>query len=208
MKTSVYNFQHEVVGEVELDPYIFDTVDKEHLIQPVIVWQLSKRMLGTHSTKTISEVSGTTKKPFRQKGTGNARQGSLRSVHMRGGGVSHGPVVRSHAFNIQKKVRKAALRYALSHKLSIDRLKVIDSFNIDNPKTSNLKALFAKYNDQYKSFLCIDDKSVNQNFLLASRNIYNLNLMPQIGTNVYDVVRHDCIIISLDALKSLEVRLK
>ena len=122
MKLSVFNLDKEEVGEVNLDENIFGIDIRPDLIKQVIDWQRAKRRSGTHSTKTISQVSGTTKKPHSQKGTGKARQGSLRQVHMRGGAVSHGPVYRSHAFALNKKIRKLGLLHAINSKLDQEKL--------------------------------------------------------------------------------------
>lgn len=205
MKVKVYNLLQEIDKEVELNPMVFCLKYRPDIIKLVIDWQLAKRMSGTHSTKTISGVSGTTKKPFKQKGTGNARQGSLRSVQMRGGGISHGPVVRSHGFDVPKKIRKQALKHALSYKLSVNKLIVVDDFNIGSNKTAILKNLLKKYN--YSGFFCIDDQHVDRNFFLASRNLFNLNVVAQIGANPYDIMKHDCVMVTLNAAKSLEMRL-
>ncbi|KJV55283.1 50S ribosomal protein L4 [Orientia chuto str. Dubai] len=206
MKVKIYNFlQQKAEKEIDLNPNVFCLKYRPDIVKLVIGWQLAKRMSGTHSTKTISGVSGTTKKPFRQKGTGSARQGSLRSVQMRGGGVSHGPVVRSHEFNIPKKIRKQALKYALSYKLSTDKLMVVNDFNIGSSKTAILSGLLKKY--CYSSFFCIDDHNIDKNFFLASRNLFNLNVVAQIGANPYDIIKHDCVMITLEAIKSLEMRL-
>ncbi|WP_371223524.1 50S ribosomal protein L4 [Orientia tsutsugamushi] len=208
MKVKVYNLLQEIEKEVELNPSVFCLKYRPDIIKLVIDWQLAKRMSGTHCTKTISGVSGTTKKPFKQKGTGNARQGSLRSVQMRGGGISHGPVVRNHEFDVPKKIRKQALKYALSYKLSVNKLIVVDDFNIGSNKTAVLKNLLKKYNySNYSGFFCIDDQNVDRNFFLASRNLFNLNVVAQIGANPYDIMKHDCVMVTLSAAKSLEMRL-
>ncbi len=206
MKVNIYNLQREVVRDVEVDPKIFGLKPRVDIVKLVIDWQKAKQRTGTHKTKTVSEVRGTTRKPFRQKGTGNARQGSLRSVQMRGGGVVHGPIVRSHEFNLQKKVRKSGLRHALSYKLSANKLMIVDSFNIINSKTSTLRNILKSYG--YSSFFCIYGQTTNLNFCLASNNLHNVVVVPQIGANVYDVIKYDCVMIEFDALTSLQARLK
>ncbi|WP_316354988.1 50S ribosomal protein L4 [Candidatus Trichorickettsia mobilis] len=206
MKAKVVNLDNQVVGERVLDTNIFNLEPRVDIIKLVVDWQRAKKMAGTHSTKTVSEVSGTTRKPFKQKGTGNARQGSLRSVHMRGGGVIHGPVVRSHATKLPKKVRKLGLKHALSSKLAEGKLIILESLILENSKTSSLVAILKNF--QGKSFFVIDGNLVNDNFAFAVRNIPNISVVPQIGANVYDIISHDCILVSQAAVDALEERLK
>lgn len=206
MKVKVYNLAKKDVGEVSLEKDIFGLEARPDIIKRVIDWQLAKARSGNHASKTISDVSGTTKKPFKQKGTGNARQGSLRSIHMRGGGVAHGPVVRSHEFDLPKKVRKLGLKHALSVKYSEGKLLVLDSVNIDSPKTSLITKGFANFGEG--SFFVVDGNEVSENFLKASRNLYNIVAVPQIGANVYDIIRHDYLIVTSAGLEALGARLK
>ncbi len=207
MKTKMLNLANEEVGEVVLNKDIFAVeFIRDDIIKQIIDWQRAKAMSGTHKTKTVSEVSGTTKKPFKQKGTGNARQGSLRSVQMRGGGVIHGPVVRSHATKLPKKVRKLGLIHALSEKFSEGKLLVIDSLKLATPRTSNLIKMLNKF--QGKSFFVIDGNEVDVNFSLAAQNIYNTVVVPQTGANVYDIIRHEYVFLSQEAVNVLEERLK
>ena len=206
MKAKIVNLDNQVVGERVLDTNIFNLEPRVDIIKLVVDWQRAKKMAGTHSTKTVSEVSGTTRKPFKQKGTGNARQGSLRSVHMRGGGVIHGPVVRSHATKLPKKVRKLGLKHALSSKLAEGKLIILESLILENSKTASLVAILKNF--QGKSFFVIDGNLVNDNFAFAVRNIPNISVVPQIGANVYDIISHDCILVSQAAVDALEERLK
>jgi len=206
MKAKVLNLENEAVGEILLSEHVFALEPREDIIKLVIDWQRAKARAGTHKTKTVSEVSGTTKKPFKQKGTGNARQGSLRSVHMRGGGVSHGPVFRSHATKLPKKVRKLGLRHALSAKFAEGKLFIVDSLELSQPKTSLL--VNALKNFQSKSFFIVSGDQFEANFSLAAKNIKNTVVVPQIGTNVYDVISHDFVLLSVDAVNALEKRLK
>jgi len=206
MKTKLYNLAKKDLGEVSLNKDVFGLEARPDIIKRVVDWQLAKARTGNHCSKTISEVSGTTKKPFKQKGTGNARQGSLRSVHMRGGGVSHGPVVRSHEFDLPKKVRKLGLKHALSAKHAEGRLLVLDSLNIESPKTSLINKGFAHFGEG--SFFVVDGNDVSKNFLQASRNLYNVVAVPQIGANVYDIIKHDYLIVTSAGLEALEARLK
>ncbi|XVN41310.1 MAG: 50S ribosomal protein L4 [Rickettsia endosymbiont of Argas persicus] len=207
MKAKILNLTNEEVGEISLNEDIFAVeFVRDDIIKQVIDWQRAKAMAGTHKTKTVPEVSGTTKKPFKQKGTGNARQGSLRSVQMRGGGVSHGPVTRSHATKLPKKVRKLGLIHALSEKFAEGKLLVIDSLKLETPKTSNLVNILNKF--QGKSFFVIDGNEVDTNFSLAAQNIHNTVVVPQIGANVYDIIRHEYVLLSQEAVNVLEERLK
>ncbi|EEC11380.1 MULTISPECIES: 50S ribosomal protein L4 [spotted fever group] len=207
MKTKILSLANEEVGEISLNEDIFAVeFIRDDIIKQVIDWQRAKAMSGNHKTKTVSEVSGTTKKPFKQKGTGNARQGSLRSVQMRGGGVAHGPRVRSHATKLPKKVRKLGLIHALSEKFAEGKLLVIDSLKLDKPKTSALVNILNKF--QGKSFFVIDRNEVDINFSLAAKNIYNTVIVPQIGANVYDIIRHEYVLLSQEAVSVLEERLR
>lgn len=206
MKTELLNLENTSVGEIELSEDVFALDPREDIIKLVIDWQRVKAMSGTHQTKTISEVSGTTKKPFKQKGTGNARQGSLRSVQMRGGGISHGPVTRSHATKLPKKVRKLGLKCALSYKLSDGKLFVVDSLKLEQPKTALLAAKLDKFPG--KSVFVIDGNDLDKNFSLASKNIFGVVAVPQLGANVYDIIKHDYVILSRDGLQALEERLR
>ncbi len=206
MKAKILSLENTVVGEVAIDEKIFGLEPRVDIIKLVVDWQRAKAMAGTHQTKTVSEVSGTTKKPFKQKGTGNARQGSLRSVQMRGGGVSHGPVTRSHATKLQKKVRKLGLKHALSAKFSADKLIIVDSLELSEVKTSILAKLLSNFSA--KSFFIIADHSVASNLSLAARNLPNAVVVPQIGANVYDIIKHECVLLSKAALSALEERLR
>ncbi len=206
MKTQLLSLHNDTVSEIDLDESIFGIVFiRRDIIKLVVDWQRAKAMAGTHQTKTVSDVSGTTRKPFKQKGTGNARQGSLRSVHMRGGGVSHGPQTRSHATKLPKKVRKLGLMNALSMKLSDGKLLVIDSLSLSEPKTSVLLKLLSKFNA--KSFFIVDGNEIDRNFSLASHNIPNTVFVPQIAMNVYDIMKSDYVLLSKSGLEALEERL-
>lgn len=205
MKINVVNLDNKPAGEIELSEIVFGYHGRPDLIKRVIDWQRAKARSGCHQTKTVSEVSGTTKKPFKQKGTGNARQGSLRSAQMRGGGVSHGPVVRSHAIDLPKKVRRLGLICALSEKYADGKLIVVDNIAVGEAKTSSLSKKIGNFNG--KSFFVVAGDNVDQNFRLASRNLHNVNVVPQIGANVYDIIKHEYLIVTTEAVKLLEARL-
>jgi large subunit ribosomal protein L4 len=207
MKAELLNLENIAVGEIDLDSQIF-AVDyvRDDIVKLVVDWQRAKSMAGTHQTKTISEVSGTTRKPFKQKGTGNARQGSKRSVQMRGGGISHGPVTRSHATKLPKKVRKLGLRHALSEKFADGKLLIVDSLKLEQSRTSDLVKLLDNF--QGKSYFIVSGNEVDVNFSLAVQNIPNAVSVPQIGANVYDIIRHEYVLLSREAVEALEKRLK
>jgi large subunit ribosomal protein L4 len=169
----------------------------------VVHWQLAKRRAGTHSTKGMNDVSGTTKKPYRQKGTGNARQGSLRAPQFRGGGIVHGPVPRSHAYSLNKKVRRLGLISALSQKQADGRLVVLDAAN----GTAKTAELAKKLKALGWSSVLIVDGTVDQGFLRASRNIPGIDVLPTIGANVYDILNHDLLAITTAGVEALKQRL-
>lgn len=206
MKANLVSFENEIVGEVSLTDYIFGLEAREDIVKRVIDWQKAKARSGTHSVKTVGEVSGSNKKPFKQKGTGNARQGNLRGIQRRGGGVAHGPQVRSHATQLQKKVRKLGLRHALSVKLSEGSLYFVDSVAMQKPKTSDLVKTLNKFGSG--KFFLIDGNVVDQNLKLSAGSAANAHVVPVIGANVYDIIKSDHVIISKDALPLLEERLK
>lgn len=206
MKLEVTNLEAEKTGEIELDDSIFGVDPRRDILARVVNWQLAKRRAGTHKTKGISEISGTTKKPYRQKGTGRARQGSLRATQFRGGQTVHGPVVRSHAHDLPKKVRKLGLKCALSAKAKAGQLIVIDAAATDEAKTKALAAKFAKLG--WQSVLVIDGPELNEGFARAARNIPKVDVLPQQGANVYDILRRDTLVLTRGAVEHLEARLK
>jgi large subunit ribosomal protein L4 len=205
MKLTVRNLDNEEVGDIELAEEVFGLPVRRDILARVVNWQLAKRRAGTHKTKGISEISGTTKKPYKQKGTGRARQGSLRSPQFRGGAVIFGPVVRSHEFDLQKKVRRLGLKTALSAKQAEGKLIVIDAATVDEPKTNALRARFDALG--WESVLIIDG-AVNENFARAARNLPKVDVLPEQGANVYDILRRDTLVLTRDAVTQLEARLK
>lgn len=206
MKIDVTNLDAEKTGEIDLDDAIFGLDPRQDILARMVNWQLAKRRSGNHKTKGISEISGTTKKPFRQKGTGRARAGSLRATQYRGGHTVHGPVVRDHAHDLTKKFRKLGLKTALSAKAKAGQLIIIDEASAAEPKT---KALAAKFKSLgWASVLVIDGDAVNENFARAARNIPLVDLLPQQGANVYDILRRDTLVLTKGAVEQLEARLK
>lgn len=206
MKAPVINLDNKSVGELELDDGIFAMTPRKDILARVVNWQLAKRQRGTHKTKGISDISGTTKKPYRQKGTGHARQGSLRSPQFRGGAVIFGPVVRSHAYQLQKKVRKLGLKMALSAKAAEGKLAVLDEAKVKQAKTKGLAGKFGKLG--WSSVLIIDGAELDEGFARAARNIPGVDLLPQQGANVYDILRRDTLVLTKAAVEKLQERLK
>lgn len=206
MKLDVINLDSQTVGDIEVSDEIFALPVRTDLLHRMVNWQLARRQRGTHKTKGVSEISGTTKKPYKQKGTGRARQGSLRSPQFRGGAVIFGPVVRSHAHDMPKKVRKLALRTALSAKAASGKLVVLDSAAVDTFRTKEMAARLKKLG--WSSVLVIDGEKVDENFARASRNIPLVDVLPQLGANVYDILRRDTLVLTRDAIQALEARLK
>jgi large subunit ribosomal protein L4 len=206
MKLTVRNLDNEEVGEIELADEIFGLPIRRDILARVVDWQLAKRRAGTHKTKGISEIQGTTKKPYRQKGTGRARQGSLRSPQFRGGARIFGPVVRSHAFSLQKKVRRLGLKTALSAKYGEGKLVVIDAARVSEPKTKALRTRLEALG--WDSVLIIDGSAVDEAFQRAARNLPRVDVLPQHGANVYDILRRDTLVLTREAVQYLEARLK
>jgi large subunit ribosomal protein L4 len=206
MKTTVKNLKNEAVGEIELDDAVFGLPARADLLARTVNWQLAKRRAGTHKAKGISEIAGTTKKPWRQKGTGRARQGSLRSPQFRGGAVIFGPVVRSHEHDLNKKVRKLALKTALSSKAAEGKLVVLDAASTDSHKTKALAAQLKGLG--LTSVLIIDGSNLDHNFARAAGNIPHVDVLPEQGANVYDILRRDVLVLTRNAVEQLEARLK
>src|SRR5258708_896985 len=206
MKLTVRNLDNQEVGDIELAEEVSGLPVRRDILARVVNWQLAKRRAGTHKTKGISDISGTTKKPYKQKGTGRARQGSLRSPQFRGGAVIFGPVVRSHAHDLPKKVRKLALKTALSAKAADGKLVVLDSAATDEHKTKGLAGRLGKLG--WASVLVIDGPVLNENFRRAPANLIGVDLLPQQGANVYDILRRDTLVLTRDAVQHLEARLK
>jgi large subunit ribosomal protein L4 len=206
MKLTVRNLDNEEIGDIELADEVFGLPIRRDILARVVNWQLAKRRSGAHKTKGIGEIRGTTKKPYKQKGTGRARQGSLRSPQFRGGARIFGPVVRSHAFDLQKKVRRLGLKTALSAKQVEGKLVVIDAAHIGEAKTKALRPRLAALG--WDSVLIIDGSVVEENFARATRNLPRVDVMPQQGANVYDILRRDTLVLTREAVRQLEARLK
>jgi large subunit ribosomal protein L4 len=203
MQIDITTLDNGQAGSAELPDEIFATVPRADIMARVVHWQLAKRRSGNHKVKGMAEVSGTTKKPYRQKGTGNARQGSLRSPQFRTGGVVHGPVVRDHGYDLPKKVRRLGLISALSQKQVDGKLIVLDAAS----GATKTKELVAKFNALGWSSVLIVDQAVDEGFLRASRNIPQVDVLPTVGVNVYDILRHDLLAITTAGVEALKERL-
>jgi large subunit ribosomal protein L4 len=206
MKCAVTTLANKKTGEIELDDSIFGLPARQDILARAVDWQLAKRRAGTHKVRTRGEVAGSTRKLYRQKGTGNARVGSARTSQRRGGGRAFGPVVRDHGWSLNKKVRKLALKTALSVKAAEGKLVVLDSTEMKTAKTGELAKSVGKLG--WHSVLVIDGEQVNQNFVQAARNIPCIDVLPQQGANVYDILRRDMLVLTKDAVAALEARLK
>ena len=200
-KMDVYNSKKEVVSQVNLSPAIFEAEVKDHLFYDVIRMQLANRRMGTASTKGRSEVRGGGKKPYRQKGTGRARAGSTRSPLWTGGGVIFGPKPKDFSYKVPKKVKKAALRSALTKKLEEKKLIVVDGFDLNEIKTKNFIKIMKKL-DFVKALIVISER--DRNLELSSRNIREVKVLPAKGINVFDVLKYDTLVMTTDAVKVVE----
>ena len=204
MQVDIKTLANGTSGQVDLPDEFFGQTPRNDIIARVIHWQMAKRRAGTHKTKGMGEVSGTTKKPFKQKGTGNARQGSLRAPQFRTGGVVHGPVNRSHAYDLPKKVRRLGLISALSMKQKDGKLIVLDSVAGVSGKTKELVAQIKALG--WTSTLVVDHE-INETFQRASSNIVGLRVLPTMGANVHDIIRHDLLVVTSAGLEGLKARL-
>ena len=206
MKLDITTFDGGQGGSVELDEAIFGLEPRADLLARCVRWQLAKRQAGTHATKGRSDINRTTKKLYKQKGTGNARHGAASAPQFRGGGRAFGPVVRSHAHDLPKKVRALALKHALSAKAKDGGIIVLDKASVKDGKTAMLRKNFAKLG--LTSALIIDGAEVEANFALAARNIPNIDVLPVQGINVYDILRRQMLVLTKSALEALEARFK
>ena len=206
MKKSVINLKNKTVGSIELDTNIFGVQKLPDLIHQYVRYQNAKSRQGTHKTKNRSEVSGRSKKPFSQKGTGNARQGSNKPPNFRGGAISMGPVNRDHSFSLNKKEKKLAIKSALSIKSNEDKIFIIDTFEIKSFKTKELYLDLKKFD--YESALFIySEEGLDKNFKLASSNIPKVSSLNQKGINVKDLITYDKIFIEQKSISEITKRL-
>ena len=206
MKLDVVTLDAGKAGSIELSDEIFGIAEiRGDILQRVVTWQLAKRRSGNHKIQVRNEVSRTGKKMYKQKGTGGARHGSRRAAQFVGGAKAHGPVVRSHAFDLPKKVRALGLKHALSSKAKDGALVVLDAATVDAPKTAALRARFDKLG--LTNALIITGAQVEKTFGLAARNIPNVDVLPTVGLNVYDVLRREKLVLTREAVEAIQARL-
>ncbi|MCJ2034429.1 50S ribosomal protein L4 [Methylobacterium sp. J-068] len=204
MKLDITTLDGEGAGSVDLDETIFGLEPRADLLQRMVRWQLAKRQAGTHAVKNRSDVNRTRKKLYKQKGTGNARHGAASAPQFRGGGRAFGPVVRSHAHDLPKKVRALALKHALSAKVKDSTLIIVDDVKLAEGKTKALVERFEKMG--LSSALIIGGAEVDVNFARAARNIPQIDVLPIQGINVYDILRRDKLVLTRAAIDALEAR--
>ena len=205
MQLDIINFDGKKVGSVELADSIFGIEPRADILHRVVTWQRAKSRAGTHAVKTVSDVQGSGKKAFKQKKTGNARQGERYNVHMRGGGVVHGPVVRDHSIDLPKKVRSLGLKMALSSKAKDGSLVIIDSEKLESAKTNAFAKQLKKL--EIASALFVGATELDENFKKSAANIANIDVLPTMGLNVLDVLKHEKLVLTADAVKAVEARL-
>ncbi|SNS93044.1 50S ribosomal protein L4 [Tropicimonas sediminicola] len=206
MKLDVIKLDGGAAGDVELAEDIFGLEPRADILHRVVRWQRNKAQAGTHKVKTRSETSYSTKKIYRQKGTGGARHGDRNAPIFRKGGIYKGPTPRSHAHDLPKKVRKLGLKLALSSKVASGNLVVLDSAAMDEAKTKILAKQVKELG--WKRALIIDGAEVNENFARAAANIEGLDVLPSIGANVMDILKRDTLVITKAGVEALEARLK
>ncbi len=205
MKINVITLDNGSAGEIELSDAVFGVEEiRADILARCVNWQLAKRRAGTHKVQTRNENSRTGKKMYKQKGTGGARHGSRRAPQFVGGSRAFGPVVRDHGFDLPKKVRRLALRHALSSKAKSGDLIVLDAAALDAPKTSALKDRFATLG--LTNALIIAGPEVDANFGLAARNLPQVDVLPNAGLNVYDVLRRHTLVLTRDAVEAIQAR--
>ena len=206
MKCAVTTLDNKKAGEIVLDDTVFGLPVRADLLSRMVNWQLAKRRAGTHKTKGRSEVAGSTRKRYRQKGSGRARIGAGDVSQYRGGGRAFGPVPRDHGHKLPKKVRKLALKTALSAKAAEGKLVVLDGAKLAQGKTKELAEKLGKLG--WASVLVIDGAAVDQGLARAAHNLPGVDVLPQIGANVYDILRRDTLALTKEAVEALEARLK
>ncbi|MEK9673836.1 MAG: 50S ribosomal protein L4 [Rhodospirillaceae bacterium] len=206
MKQDIISLANKKVGDIDLDDAVFGVDIRADLMARTVNWQLAKRRAGTHKVKGRSEINGTKAKPFRQKGTGRARQGTRYAPQMRGGGIVFGPEVRDHGHSLPKKVRALALKSALSAKQKEGKLFILDSAAMKAPKTRELAKQLEKLN--WGRVLVIDGETVDENFARAAANLIGVDVLPTAGANVYDILRRETLVITQAGVDKLTERLK
>ena len=206
MKLDVIKLDGGKAGSIDLDEALFGLEPRADILHRVVRWQRAKAQAGTHSVLGKSDVSYSTKKIYRQKGTGGARHGSKKAPIFRHGGVVKGPIPRSHAHDLPKKFRALGLRHALSAKAKAGELVILDAATLAEAKTANLAKMATELG--WKRVLVIDGAEVNENFARAARNLEGVDVLPSIGANVYDILRRDTLVLTRAGVEALEARLK
>ncbi len=206
MKLSVKTLENKDAGEIILDKSVFGVEIRQDILHRMVNYQLAKRRSGNHKAKQRHEITGTGKKPWAQKGTGRARAGDLKRNIDRGGAAVHGPVVRSHAVDLPKKIRKLALKIALSSKAKDGKIIIIDEAKSKDHKTKPMAAKIAKFG--FNSALIVSGQEVDANFARATANLPRIDVLPSAGANVYDIIRRDVLVLTKDAVNDLTARLK
>ena len=204
IKHKIIDLNNKVKEDIDLPSFIFSTDIKQEIVAKVVNWQLSNRRQGSHKVKERNEVVGSNAKIYRQKGTGKARHGSKKVVQFKGGGVVHGPKVRTHNKKIPSKLKKQAIRILLSSKLKEGKLKIIDKLELKNIKTKEVKNKFDKLG--IKSATFIESAEINKNFLLSTRNLKEIDLLSVKGLNAYQIIKRDTLVVSLSAVKEVVKR--
>jgi large subunit ribosomal protein L4 len=205
MEIAVTTLDRQDAGTLELNPTVFGQAVRSDILHQVVRWQLAKRRQGTHKSKTRGEVNKTTRKMYKQKGTGRARHGAASAPQFRGGGKPFGPKPRDHAIGLPKKVRQLGLKIALSSKLADGKLVVLDQAALNEPKTKQLAERMREFG--WSSVLLVDGDGLDQNLERAARNLVGVQLLPAIGANVYDILRRDVLALTKAAVQRLEERL-
>ncbi len=206
MKVAVKNLENKEVGELDLDESVFGTEIKTDVLHRVVNWQLAKRRSGTHKTQTRSEVNGRSQKPWRQKGTGRARAADLRRPQDKGGYVVFGPVVRSHAADLPKKIRSLGMRIALSSKVRESKLIIIEDAKAKDHKTAKMASAFKGLG--FDNALIVAGNEIDANFARATHNLPRIDVLPTKGANVYDIMRRDVLVLTKEAVNDLTEKLK
>ncbi len=206
MKIAVKTLDNKAAGDITLDDAVFGIEPRADILHQMVTYQLAKRRAGTHKTQNRSEVSRTGKKPFKQKGTGSARAGDRTRVIDRGGQVVHGPVVRSHATELPRKVRQLAMKSALSAKAKEGKLIIVDVLAPKDHKTKAMAETFKAFG--IESALIVGGNEIDANFARATRNLPKIDVLPSQGANVYDILRRDVLVMTKDAVDQLTERLK
>ena len=206
MQCDVFTLENKKSGSIELDDAVFGVAVRPDILARVVNWQRAKKQSGNHKTKTISEIAGSTAKPWGQKGTGPARAGSRRGTQGRGGQTVFGPGVRDHSYSMNKKVRRLALKTALSSKQAEGKLVVLEEAKAAENKTKGLASQLSALG--WTSALIIGGTEIDENFSRAAANIPEIDVLPQQGANVYDILRRDTLVLTKDAVNALVERLK